>query len=127
MERYKKLLDSERVRFHEIIDNFDFEKVHRCMTLMDWRWATTNGVPSLEDIKNNASRLLLDVIIGIRFRFSEDYYIGTGGFHVTYNKKYDVILLSFVITDWDDSYIEESIAYKRCKKIEKMLEIKPTN
>ena len=32
MERYEKLLDSERVRFREIIDNFDFEKVHRCMT-----------------------------------------------------------------------------------------------
>jgi hypothetical protein len=124
MERYEKLLDSERVRFHEIIDNFDFEKVHRCMTLMDWRWATTNGVPSLEDIKNTASRLLLDVIIGIRF--SATYNVGTGGFHVTYDKKYDGILLSFVITEWDDSYIEESVAYKRCKKIEELLEIKPT-
>jgi hypothetical protein len=124
MDRYEQLLDSERVRFHEIFDNFDFKKVHRCMTLMDWRWATTNGVPTIEDIRNCASMLLLDVIMGIRF--SDEYNVGTGGFHVTYDKKYDIISLSFVITDWDDSYIEESVAYKRCKKIEELLEIKPT-
>ena len=47
----KKLSQKEMI--DNIMDNFDFERVHNTMDLLDWRWAGV-GVPSEEKIKREA-------------------------------------------------------------------------
>ena len=45
----------------EIMEDFDFEKVHRVMVLTDHKWANMNGtekVPSIYRIMKNAEELL---------------------------------------------------------------------
>lgn len=44
-----------------ILKNFDFSKVVRVMRVLDWAWAMgggVNAVPSVEDVKKNARKLL---------------------------------------------------------------------
>jgi len=44
-----------------ILDNFDFERVHKAMTALDWEWASTDGVPEIPDLRQKARELLKDV------------------------------------------------------------------
>jgi len=39
----------------DLEENFDWEKVHKVMVFMDWKWATFGGVPNLEQIKYSAN------------------------------------------------------------------------
>ena len=44
-----------------IIERFDFEKVHKVMTFLNWRWAMTSAgyaVPSVAELRSEAIRLL---------------------------------------------------------------------
>lgn len=59
----------------EILDWFDFEKVHRVMTALDWEWHHTGGVPSIADMRHTA-RSLLQYIVDSKDTVS----VGTGGF-----------------------------------------------
>ena len=42
----------------EILDNFDFKKVHAYMVLTDWKWHETH-VPTVEELREVAHRNLL--------------------------------------------------------------------
>lgn len=46
----------------EILNNFDFERVHRAMVLFDFKWTATNGVPTISDLRSEAIELLNDVV-----------------------------------------------------------------
>ena len=127
-KKRRKISDSEKKRLTDIMDNFDFEKVHNVMILMDWKVFDTGDVriPSVEELKNRAYGLVHDCILyGIRK--NKNYEVGTGGLKVIYNKIDDVMNLLFFITESDDSYITESVGYKRLLKIEKILKENPTN
>lgn len=72
---------------NDIIDNFDWEKVHRAMLAVNWRWAT-GGVPSVELLRDQARSLLRDVILTHQAdRCDGDYIVSTGGLVATYNGK----------------------------------------
>jgi len=58
----------------EILDEFDFEKVHKVMTALDWEWYSTDGVPSIAELRREARRLLKDLVNG------RHQSISTGGF-----------------------------------------------
>lgn len=77
----------------EIMDNFDFDKVHRCMTALDWHWASTNGVPGKADLRRNARKMLRDCV--------ERNHGGTGGFKVFIDREEGVLTLSFMVEEWD--------------------------
>lgn len=66
---------------HDIVESFDYEKVHKAMVALDWRWATLddNRIPTEEDLKAD----LLDKFI----RLFEDRCdrISSGGFTVGYD------------------------------------------
>ena len=62
----------------KIIENFNFEKVHRAMLVLNWRWARTNGVPTIGELVLCAQELLQDVS-----KMDVGYSIGTGGFRAT--------------------------------------------
>jgi hypothetical protein len=46
----------------EIMDEFDFEIVHRTMKALDWKWACFDGTPTIGDLRRMARELLNDLI-----------------------------------------------------------------
>ena len=64
-------------KIDEILDNFDFVKVHKVMEHLDWKWSTENGVriPTIQELRVEARGLLKSTI-------KENIScISTGGFH----------------------------------------------
>ena len=76
----------------EILDNFDFTKIHAYMTLTNWTWRN-DGVPTIEAMREAAREYLLKVCAAPE---PETSY-GSGGF-VAY-KSDDVVHLSFEL-EW---------------------------
>ena len=84
-----------------ILHCFDFEKVHKTMTLLNWKWSNLNGnvgVPSIQEIKQEAERLLISAADSS----NEEYYMACGGLEA---HKFDgnFFELKFVVTEWDNS------------------------
>ena len=73
-----KLTSRERAKIEDIMENFNFDKVHKIMTMLDWKWAmTANGVPSMDELRAEAKRLLIDAAV-------ERTCVATGGFRAVY-------------------------------------------
>jgi len=49
-------------KIDEVMDRFDFDKVHKVMTFLDWTWAWEGTVPSVETLKAEAYRQLSTAI-----------------------------------------------------------------
>lgn len=87
---------------------FDFEKVHKVMKFLDWKWAssrTENGVPSVSELMLKARELIYSSIAGISNRSDPNYFVMTGGFKVSVHRcddGYLVIELQFSISDVDN-------------------------
>ena len=85
----------------DIFDNFDFENVKKTMDALGWQWAYAkgeNGVPTLDEIKAEAARLMWDCA-----NIDEDV-IAAGGFRVEkdFSDPNDPWMrLTFEVTDWD--------------------------
>ena len=78
VEKYDRLTECEKRKIECIMRNFDFERVHKVMELLDWHWAfTSKGVPTVEEIKVEARRILIDAC-------EEETNIATGGFRAVY-------------------------------------------
>lgn len=109
---YTVPLDAHRVMC-DIFDCFDFDKVHRCMEALDWKWAglpefanedygpggtedLCMRTPTLDEIKSRAAKILYDA-------YSEKVTIKSGGFRAAYEYYEDddeyVLTLSFEIDD----------------------------
>ena len=58
-----------------LIEDFDFEKVHKVMTFLDWKWRG-EAVPSVEKIKAAATSLLHQLVR------SDSQSISSGGLRV---------------------------------------------
>jgi hypothetical protein len=69
-----------------IMDNFDFERVHRVMEALEWGWATGGNfesvIPDTPEIRSNARRLM-DEVIDTYAKTGKDWCgMSTGGFDV---------------------------------------------
>lgn len=89
----------------EIIENFNWEKVRKTMTALDWTWVgSEDNVPSIGKLITTATRLLEQAYDGA-LRKQETYLSGTGGFEaVCYVDEDDNICrltLRFVVDKWD--------------------------
>lgn len=60
----------------QILERFDFEKVLKHMQSVDWKWF--DEVPTMDDIKGTATRLLVEAQMDPQDVVS----MGTGGFRV---------------------------------------------
>jgi hypothetical protein len=84
----------------EIMDNFDFDKVHKVMTFLNWTWwNAAEGVPSTSELRQQARRLLRDAV-------DKKSSISTGGLWARYKEypedDYPVSLeLYFAVDHWD--------------------------
>ena len=77
------LTETERNKINDIMKDFDFKRVHDVMSYLDWKWAGCGsekcGVPSVEKIKEEARRLLVDAAY-------EKTNIATGGLRAVYER-----------------------------------------
>ena len=81
---------------------FDFEVVHKTMVALDWKWSDYQRVPTIEEIKEHARKMMEEVVEEKCKSWS------SGGFKVTYKEENDkpdcrepMITLEFLITWWD--------------------------
>jgi hypothetical protein len=87
----------------DILDEFDFDKVHKVMEFLDWTWFKDDmqspaEVPTKGDLRKQARRLMNNCIE------HEECSTGTKGFHVR-KSTYDGVPyyeLQFVVTSWNN-------------------------
>lgn len=86
----------------EILDQFNFERVHKVMEALNWWWyGEENGVPNIAALRKKARELLKDCADSPR----KNYYCSIGGFAAE-KQEGDTLILEFIIADWRtwDSY-----------------------
>lgn len=84
-------------QIEQIFENFDFNKVYKCMVTLDWTWASSDGTPSINELKSCAKRLLTDVS---KKETDLPTFISTGGFKATKHEDGN-LGLEFNIENWD--------------------------
>ena len=57
----------------EILDEFNFEDVHRTMKALNWTWYGSDSVPSIGDLRRQSRQLLQELLK------HNHYCVGTGG------------------------------------------------
>jgi hypothetical protein len=99
-------MKSKEALINEIVENFDWEKTHNTMSLLQWRWVSTDtedGVPTIGNLIITAMKLLQDAYDGA-MEENETYQAGTGGFeavaHVDKGEFWN-LELRFVLSSWD--------------------------
>jgi len=78
----------------KIIEDFNFEKVHKAMVATNWIWS--NGVPTISELVVRATKLLKEAS-----KMSPESSVGTGGFIATkcYNDELgEGLILEFILT-----------------------------
>jgi hypothetical protein len=96
------------------MDHFDFERVHKMMEAVQWRWATADGggVPRVPDLKKSARERLKGALRAyIESGADEPYSCGSGGFTATarvVDDKYALKLVWGVCWDnYDEAFGED--------------------
>ena len=93
-------MQTEQEDIDEIMDEFDFVKVHKVMEALDWGWGM-EGVPYIGDMRKVVRNLFKTAMAHGENELS--YIISTGGFHITRTlfpgdpKRY--YSLKFVVTE----------------------------
>jgi hypothetical protein len=128
----RKIVKPIHIMIDEILQEFDFNKVHYVMQELNWTWVkqpvngfksfediehAEMGVPSLDRIKMAAVERIWSAIDEaqnpINSENSEDcpYTCSSGGFQATVYKDKEglisLIALEFVLTEWDSTYEED--------------------
>lgn len=77
-------MDTElkEIQIEKIISHFDFKSVHKAMYATGWIWNSSDGVPSIAELKKEAKRLLNEVKTNI----------STGGFEAIKDDNGDLSL-----------------------------------
>ena len=89
-----------------VISAFDFDKVHRVMVYLDWKWVTETGaleVPDIHRLKACSRRLMREAYRMQQKHGTEVGVVGSGGFRAQYfwaDEKGDAdIHLSFLVEE----------------------------
>lgn len=74
-----------RENFHQILNDFDFEKVQKVMTFLDWKWG--NKVPNVWDLERTCLDLYRMCLTELYLDPDcKDMEASTGGFTVKVHK-----------------------------------------
>jgi hypothetical protein len=72
----------------ECIDNFDFEKVHKVMVMLQWKWVEKDGstlsIPDIPRMKAAARRSLRAAYRYWKTHEGNHAVVGSGGFEACY-------------------------------------------
>lgn len=92
------MITKSRNAIDEIMRNFDFARVQRVMTALNWKWADQDAVPTETELRREADRLLciLD---------EELTFVGCGGFQAERHAD-GTYELRFVLTEWQGGHEE---------------------
>jgi hypothetical protein len=114
-----KMLNEDKVEkepldkmIDEIMDEFNFARVHKAMVALDWKWASSKSyIPSMDDLRETAESLLRGAAESRLGDYKGEHWElgivnGTGGFQATAycdedKTKIIALDLSFVVTSWD--------------------------
>jgi hypothetical protein len=94
---------SEDKLIEECMDWFEFERVHKAMVLLDWKWGMDDeaAVPDLPEIRKAARKFIRAAIEQCT---GKKFTVGSGGFEATAYRDPDGVLegvmLRFVLADW---------------------------
>ena len=98
--------DRHQKMMFDIINNFDFLKVHLVMKSLNWLWYP-KGVPTVDDITFSARERIESVIKAclLEAKPEEEYFVSSGGLKATAIKndygQITFLQLEFVVTSWD--------------------------
>ena len=105
---------------NEVLDNFDFVRVHEVMKFLDWKWydfqENTYKVPSIPKLIHTAEKYLSQAYDGLaKSKWNSNEYVTVSGGFEAWAKRYpagldkpDVLLiLNFNLATW------EAAAYDR--------------
>jgi len=94
INRFFGKVEDQDSKIYDIMSNFDFEVVNKVMVFLDWKWGWgfEGRIPTIEELKETARRLLMDVCEpGVS-------HISTGGFSAS--KFMGKITLDFNVESW---------------------------
>ena len=98
--------DRHQKMMFDIINNFDFQKVHDVMNYLNWTWYP-KGIPTVDDIRFSARERIESVIKNclLDANPNEEYFVSSGGLKATAIKddygQITFLQLEFVIVSWD--------------------------
>lgn len=81
-------------KISDILNNFDFERVHKAMIALEWNWYLGmggEGIPSVGALKKAARELLSDA-------WTKKNIISSGGFSAVYDD--GDLVLRFILEEW---------------------------
>jgi len=79
----------------EVLDSFDFDRVHRVMESLTWTWANLDRVPTRAELVAEARRLLMELE-------GRPGVHGSGGLRASY-KEDGTLSLKFILCEsWSD-------------------------
>ena len=94
-------MKSKQEMIDNIMDNFYFSRVAKCMEVLEWKWHDVEGIPTEPDIRQFARKYMHSVKDTYT---SNRYSLSTGGFVIKAwyeDGKLDAMELSFVVAGWD--------------------------
>lgn len=97
-------MQNEQQDIEHILDEFDFFRVAKVMEALNWKWATSDGVPTIGDMRRSV-RMLFKHAVEADSSFP-NYSTSTGGFEVSRNmyvgdvKRY--YSLKFIVSEWNN-------------------------
>jgi hypothetical protein len=95
---------------NEVLAHFDFNSVHQTMQALDWTWATTEGIPTIEQLKDSAEDHMnsaIEQVLSKKNKESHDvaWISASGGFRAsawkTKKGKLARVQLEFIVSEWD--------------------------
>lgn len=95
-----------------IIENFNWDKAHKVMKFLDWKWLGEDESPSHGKLMLHASKLLNDTYDKALENKGETVSIMTGGLKATAQRDEEGIYrlnLEFILTWWEYDFENEEI------------------
>lgn len=100
-----------RDNIDEIMDNFDFDKVHKVMEVTGWQWASRDDMntmyqPEVSDLRTRARQLMRGAVEEMLARGEKKWGTETGGFRVECWNDCDDgridLRLDFIVESWNN-------------------------
>ena len=100
------LTNSDHDAIWEVLQNFDFDRVHNVMTYLGWLWTSNDQprVPDINELRNAARDRCIQAIEAAR-KLDKEVVSSSGGLEATAEIDEDGktwLGLKFVLTDWDN-------------------------
>jgi hypothetical protein len=95
---------------NEVLAHFDFQAVNQTMKALNWTWATVEGVPTIQQLKESAEHHMnnaIEQVLSEKNKKSHDvaFISASGGFKAmawkTKKGKLAKVQLEFIVSEWD--------------------------